>query len=172
MMKRPLIESECSRPEFGGGEPIRMADGQPWFVFSPAARVIPMMSPSGIVRVAQFSFGRAWDSANPLTVAQYVRALDRVVALFPGDSTGDRRGFMAHYRAVIALGEILIQRNYALDRLEAWRLLAADVPDDPEAAVQRFLRLCNTGITEPLARLNKLTARLRERTHGAPLGRL
>ena len=111
MSEPRLDENALRRPDFRGGAPVTLADGQEWILARPAELFVPDDSEAGFA--ARWNFGDEY--------AALVRAADEAGRSGSGNAV---------IRAELALGRYLLLKNYALDAPQVASLIQFSY--DPE----------------------------------------
>jgi hypothetical protein len=111
-----LDEQARRRPDFRGGVPVTLADGQEWYLPRPRKLFVADDSEAG--------FRLRWDLGD-----EYGRLFEaaRSIATFED-----------MVRAEFALAKYLLRLNYDLDAAALGRLLVFDYADDPDPALERL----------------------------------
>lgn len=134
-----MLESECRRPDFLGGRPIVLGDGQAWFIPTPM-----LASQADLDR-------NGWDHE---TLMAFGPEFDRLVAAVRGAESEEEEG-----RASLALAVDLLRRNYDIPPDHFGRLLAYVVGEsDPNQPLLEIFYIAIGQAPRTLARWCRLGA--------------
>lgn len=132
----PLEDERSSRrPEFAGGRPIRLPDGDAWAFFEPRPVVRAVEGPDGSpARVPSWTFGEDLDPTLDLALAGRFAAL---VGLHRAAATDEERAAVT-----LQAAGFLLARNYQISPERFAQILAgADrLPGSEQAALGDALR--------------------------------
>jgi hypothetical protein len=140
-----MNEQEHRRPDFIGGEPIRMADGNEWILPRPLAWFVMDDDESGVNR--QWNLGSEYGAL--LEAQQDAFNATRAGEDDPVERVGNFRKWVA---SEIRIARWLLLKNYNLTKEQVNSLVrfGYSVADDPEAvALREAVMDLAFGMTEP-----------------------
>jgi len=123
-----LDETALRRPEFAGGVPVQLGDGQVWTLPKPGLMLRPEFGPDG--RPTFGKFRPAWGEDYEAKVDAFLEAsdgFDQIVAL-------------------LVLAVDLLERNYALDDGAIGQLLPRIIGDEANDAMWEAVRDVALGV--------------------------